>query len=357
MSKKTKDVSITKKLSKVNKKMPMVFYLTVFIFAVCCITAIFLFSIYLVLLENNVITEITLVWFVFILLFASIVISTSLVRGFGNKIIFGSLSQITKASKAVARGDFSQRLESPKEKEVAELCDSFNEMVDKLGSNELLARDFVSNVSHQFRTPLSSIHGYAQLLESDDLTDEERIEYITVIKEKSVSLSILINDILELSRLEHLSTDVDKELFSIDEQIRKCILSMEKQLSEKNLDVDLDLQNVDYLGCKDLLAEVWNNLLENAIKFSKPNGKIQIELKCDYEQVSVAVRDNGIGMSYETQNRMYERFYRGKEASSFSGSGLGMAMVKNIINKHGGDIIVESELEKGSNIFITLPLL
>ena len=203
----------------------MVFYLTVFIFAISCITAIIAFFLYVIFVYAGFMTEITLIWLVLVLLFGSAVISTSLVRGLGNKIIFGSLRQITRASKAVANGDFSQRLEPPREKEIAELCDSFNEMVDKLGSNELLARDFVSNVSHQFRTPLASIHGYAQLLEDDSLTDEEKREYIDVIKEKSISLSNLINDVLELSRLEHLSASIERELFSIDEQHRKCVIA------------------------------------------------------------------------------------------------------------------------------------
>ena len=134
-------------IKKVKEKMPMVFYLTVFIFAVSCITAIILFCCYVLLLNAGFMTEITLMWLVLVLFIGSAIISTSLVRGLGNRIIFGSLRKITSASKAVANGDFSQRLEPPREKEIAELCDSFNEMVNKLGANELLARDFVSNVS------------------------------------------------------------------------------------------------------------------------------------------------------------------------------------------------------------------
>lgn len=336
--------------------MPMVFYLTVFIFAVSCITAILLFFLYVLFLNVGILTELTLVWIAFLLFLGSIVISTSLVRGLGNRIIFGSLRQITKASKAVANGDFNQRLEPPREKEIAELCDSFNEMVNKLGTNELLARDFVSNVSHQFRTPLASIHGYAQLLEDDKISNDEKVEYINVIKEKSIALSNLINDVLELSRLEHLSADLEKELFSMDEQIRKCILTMEPHLYEKNIDVTLELQSVNYLGCKELLAEVWNNLLENAIKFSNDGGKIVITLECDYDNVYVTIRDYGIGMSSETKNRMFDRFYRGREAHGIDGCGLGMSMVKNIILKHGGDISVQSELGAGSDITVSLPL-
>ncbi|MBR5286938.1 MAG: HAMP domain-containing histidine kinase, partial [Clostridia bacterium] len=294
--KKEKNI-IGNNIEKVKQKMPMVFYLSVFIFATSCVTAIIAFFLYVIFVNAGFMTEITLIWLVLVLLFGSVVISTSLVRGLGNKIIFGSLRQITRASKAVANGDFSQRLEPPREKEIAELCDSFNEMVNKLGTNELLARDFISNVSHQFRTPIASIHGYAQLLEDDSISTEEKLEYIEVIKEKSISLSNLINDVLELSRLEHLSASIEKELFSIDEQLRKCIISFADRLDEKKIDISLELQTVNYLGCKELLAEVWNNLIENAIKFSTDGGKIVVDLNSNFDNIYISVQDFGICMS------------------------------------------------------------
>ena len=348
--------SVRRKMNKVREKTSMVVYLTLFIFVISCITSALLICTYLLLIKMNLMPELHIVWSVVILLFCSIAISTCLVRGLGNRILYRSLRQIITASKAVANGDFTQRLESPREKEVAEICDSFNEMVDKLGNNEMLARDFISNVSHQFKTPISSIHGYAQLLERDDLSDEERAEYIKIIKEKSIALSKLINDILELSRLEHLSTAIPKELFSVDEQLRKCVLSMEDMLSEKEIEIVLELQSVKYLGCRELLNEVWSNLLENAIKFTDKGGKITIILDCDFDRVKVIVRDNGIGMNSETKDRMYDRFYRGKEVHNRQGSGLGMAMVKSIIAKHGGSIAVKSELGKGSEFTVLLPL-
>ena len=354
MSKKQK-YDITEQISHVKKKTPMIVYLTVFIFVVCCVTAIVLLFLFLWLMKIGVVEELNLWWAVVILMICSIAISTSLVRGFGNRILFGSLRQIIDASKAVANGDFTQRLESPKEKETAEICDSFNEMVDKLGNNEMLARDFVSNVSHQFRTPLSSIHGYAQLLESENLTDEERNEYISVIKDKSISLSELVNDILELSRLEHQSSAISKETFSLDEQLRKCLLTMDKSLDEKNIEILLDLKPIKFFGCRELLAEVWNNLLENAIKFSNDNGVIQISLDSDDRNVIVKIKDNGIGMSSETQARIYDRFYRGSEVHDRPGSGLGMSMVNNIITKHDGTIKLESELGKGTVFTVYLP--
>ncbi len=351
---KNENREIKNMLSDVGKKMPMVFYLTTFIFVVCCITAVMLFVVYLVLYNLEIVEELNIVWASLILLIGSIVISTSLVRGFGNRILFGSLRQIISVSKSVADGDFSKRLEVPKEKETAEICINFNEMVDKLGNNELLARDFVSNVSHQFRTPLASIRGYAQLLESNDLSENERLEYISIIQEKAMSLSDLVNDILELSRLENQSSAISKETYSLDEQIRKCVLSMETQLCEKELDVELDLKPIDYFGCRELLNEVWNNLLENAIKFTQIRGKISISTEKIEKYVIVKFKDNGCGMSDETKSRLFERFYRGKEISNSAGSGLGMPMVKSILLKNGGDIAVVSEQGNGSEFIITL---
>ena len=182
------------------------------------------------------------------------------------------------------------------------------------------------------------------------------MEYIEVIKEKSISLSNLINDVLELSRLEHLSASIEKELFSIDEQLRKCIISFADRLDEKKIDISLELQTVNYLGCKELLAEVWNNLIENAIKFSTDGGKIVVDLNSNFDNIYISVQDFGIGMSDETKDRMFDRFYRGKEVRDINGCGLGMSMVKNIISKHGGEIRVESELGKGSKIIVVLPV-
>lgn len=347
---------ISAQISKVNKKTPMVFYLTMFIFIVCCITAAVLFGIYILMVELGWVFEINLVWTIVILLFSSIVISTSLVRGFGNRIIFRNLRPIINAFKAVANGDFTQRLEPPKERETAEICEGFNEMVNKLGKNELLASDFVSNVSHQFRTPLASIRGYAQLLESNDLTEKERLEYVAIIEEKALSLSDLVNDILELSRLENQSAALSKEVFKLDEQLRKCLLSMEKQMTEKNIEVDISLETVDICANKELLAEVWNNLLENAIKFSHENQTIKIILVSNGKNATVTVKDEGIGMAEETKERLFDRFYRSNDVQGFSGCGLGMSIVRNIVEKHNGTITVETSLGKGSTFKVNIPL-
>ena len=347
--------NLDKRIKQVKEKMPMVFYLSVFIFVINGFTSSILFVIYLRLAKGEIRFEQDLAWFVLIILVASIVVSTFIVRGLGNRIIFRSIRQIIDASKAVAEGDFSQRLEEPREKEVAEICKSFNEMVDRLGNNELLARDFISNVSHQFKTPLASIHGFAQLLESEDLSDAEKQEYVSVIKDKSIAMSDMINDILELSRLEHLNYDIKKATFSLDEQIQKCILLYDDELKEKGLEVELQIKATDCYGNVELLAEVWKNLIENAIKFSQENGVIKIITESGFDYVLVTVQDDGIGMSLDTQMHIFDRFFRGKEAQTYKGTGLGLSIVKSIVDKHDGEIKIYSELREGSKFVVKLP--
>lgn len=350
----TRKQSIAKQIGKVKNRTSMVAYLTLFILGVISITAVVIYLIYYLLLRFGVIVELNLYWAGFILLLFCIVVSTSLVRGFGNRILFGSLRQIIDASKAVAAGDFTQRLEPTKEKETAEICESFNEMVDRLGRNEMLARDFISNVSHQFRNPLASISGYAQLLESGDISESERREYAGIIREKSMSLSELVNDILELSKIER-GGEFGKEKFQADEQLYKCLLGFDTAFKEKDIDLQLDVHPTVCLGNVDLIAEVFNNLIENAVKFSNHGGSINVKLAPDDTAMVFSVSDNGVGMSDETIERLFERFYRGKEASATVGSGLGLSIVNNIVNLHNGSITVESKLGWGSRFTVTIP--
>ena len=227
----TKD-KLAKQLGNVKNRFSMVFYLTIFIFIVTAATSAVLYLIYFLLIRAGIMVELNLYLMFGVLLITCVVVSTSLVRGFGNRILFGSLKQIISTSKAVAAGDFSKRLEPAREKEIAEICNSFNEMVDRLGRNELLARDFISNVSHQFRNPLASISGYAQLLENGNLSEAERNEYISIIRQQSDSLSELVNNILELSKVERGIDNFSKEVFAADELLYKCLLNYDNALAE-----------------------------------------------------------------------------------------------------------------------------
>lgn len=337
-------------------KLPTVLGVLAIIFTISIITVTVSLIVYIWLLKNEIIYEHNLCFSFITVLLCSIASALVLIKGFGKRVVYSELYPITELTKEASDGMFSQRIYVPKDKYVAKICKSLNDMLDSLDSNELIARDFLSNVSHQFRTPLASIRGYAQLLESGDLSESERLEYIGIIEEKAMALSELVTDILELSRLEHQSADITKEYFQVDEQIRKCLLAMENRISEKNIEVELTLNSVKLLGNKELLKEVWMNLLENAIKFSETGGMIKISLDSSFDNLVFVIADNGIGMSLETSLKMCDRFYRGAEAADYYGSGLGMSMVKDIVTKHDGTISVKSEIGKGSEFTVTLPL-
>lgn len=347
--------AIAKQLGNVKNRAPMVVYLTLFILAVISGTAGVLLLIYYILYRLGIIFELTWMWGSVLLLFFIIVVSTSLVWGLGNRILFGSLRQIKDASKAVAAGDFTQRLKPAKEKETAEICESFNEMVDRLGRNEMIARDFISNVSHQFRNPLSSIIGYAQLLEDESLKPEQRAEYVAVIRDKSLALSDLVNDILEISKIERGSDDCQKSHFQADDRLYKCLLGFDERLKEKDIELELNVRKADCYGNSDLLGEAWSNLIDNAIKYSNRGGTVTIKLFNNENGTVFVISDSGVGMSEETCEHIFERFYRGSDNGDKPGSGLGMAIVKSITDLHGGNIHVDSKLGWGSRFTMIIP--
>ena len=347
--------AFAKQIDNVKNKTPMVVYLTLFIFAVVGGTAGILLLIYYILFRNGIIFELNYMWAAGLMFFFCVVISTSLVGGLGNRILFGSLRQIKDASKAVAAGDFTQRLKPAKEKETAEICESFNEMVDRLGRNEMISRNFISNVSHQFRNPLSSIIGYAQLLEDPGLGEEQRNEYVSIIREKSLALSQLVNNILEISKIERGSEDCQMSPFAADERLYKCLISYDEKLKSKDLNLDLNIRNAECYGNPDLISEAWSNLIDNAVKYSNPGGTVSIRLFNNEKGTVFIISDNGAGMDEETRDHVFERFYRGKNGTVSDGSGLGMAIVKSITDLHGGTVSVESKEGWGSRFTMVIP--
>jgi len=351
----TRKETIAKQLGNVKNKTPMVVYLTLFIFAIVGGTSGILLLIYYILFKFGIIFEMNFMWAAVLMLFFCVVISTSLVGGLGNRILFGSLRQIKDASKAVAAGDFTQRLKPAKEKETAEICESFNEMVDRLGRNEMISRNFISNVSHQFRNPLSSIVGYSQLLEDPNLDERQRGEYVAIIREKSLALSQLVNNILEISKIERGSEDCAMSSFAADERLYKCLISFDEKLKEKDLNLDLNIRNANCYGNPDLISEAWSNLIDNAAKYSKEGGTISIRLFNNEKGTVFIISDNGVGMDESTREHIFDRFYRGKSSGSSDGSGLGMAIVKSIVDLHKGSISAESKEGWGSRFTMIIP--
>jgi len=255
----------------------------------------------------------------------------------------------------VAGGDFSVKVDIKGIGELEELSHSFNKMTQELSSIETLRSDFVNNFSHEFKTPIVSIRGFAKLLKENNLTAEERCEYLDIIITESERLAALSTNVLTLSKYENLEIIADKAPFRLDEQIRKTIVLMESKWSLKELTISVELDNVLYHGNEDLTQQIWLNLLDNAIKFSDQGGSINITLTNVNDKIQFVIQDDGSGMDEKTKDHIFDKFYQGDTSHSKSGYGLGLPLVKRIVELCGGDVSVQSQPSKGSKFTVVLP--
>lgn len=264
-------------------------------------------------------------------------------------------TRIIEAMKAVSKGDYHVRVTEEGEGEVVQLLRSFNQMAAELESTELMRGDFINNFSHEFKTPIVSIRGFAKRLCQENLTDQQRREYLDYIVRESERLADLSSNILLLSRYENQQIIRDRKPYELDEQLRRCVLSLEPQWDAKHLELDIDLPRLQYIGNEEMMEHIWRNLLGNAIKFSYPGGLIRIQGKQKPHHIEVMVRDEGIGMDQQTMEHIFDRFFQGETAHSSSGNGLGLSLVQRIVELCGGDIRVESEKGAGTSFYILLP--
>ena len=267
------------------------------------------------------------------------------------------IKRISNASKRVAEGDFSVQLEPRGSGEIRELTENFNSMIRGLSANEYLHKEFVSNISHEFNTPITSLKGYAKLLKRDDLTPEQREEYADIVISESDRLSRLSADLLKLSELENKGLSPERKEFSLDEQIRSAVILLQQSWEEKSLDLDIDLEKVSFEGDESLLYQLWVNLISNAVRYTENGGEIKVSLLKSEAVVTVSVSDNGIGMTDEEMENVFRRFYKADKSRSSRGTGLGLAIAKKIAELHGGDIRVSGAVGAGSTFTVTLPVL
>ena len=267
------------------------------------------------------------------------------------------MNDLVHAMQAVSNGDFSVRVDAADVPgDMGELVSSFNDMATELGGLEMFRKDFINNFSHEFKTPIVSIRGFAKQLERDDLTDEQRREYLGIIVSESDRLANMASNVLLLSKLENQTIVTDKTVYRLDEQLRRCVLLLEKQWTGKALDPDVDLDEVEYRGNEEMMSHVWLNLLGNAIKFSPEGGALGVRLRHEGGCAAVTVRDAGPGMDDATRRRVFEKFYQGDTAHATEGNGLGLALVKRIVDLCGGAVEVDSAPGRGSAFTVRLPL-
>ena len=294
-----------------------------------------------------------------VLLISCAVISIPLAVFFG-RYYLRPIKSLIAATKEVKKGNYQVRVDrdahavdQPNEMDI--LIRNFNEMVHELEGTELLRNDFINNFSHEFKTPIVSIRGFARELQRGDLNEEKRQEYAKIIAEESDRLAKLSISVLELSKLENQQIVTDRTEFYLDEQIRQCILLLEESWSDRSIEMIPELEEVRFFGNEEMLARVWANLIGNAIKFTPECGSVTVRLRESDSHVTVTVTDTGIGMSEETQSHIFEKFYQGDRSHARAGYGIGLTVVGRVVSLCGGEIAVESREGEGSTFTVTLP--
>ena len=276
---------------------------------------------------------------------------SSLVLGFGLSLLtiripLKPVNILIYQMNRLASGDFKARIEFSKmlgrHPVFAEITDSFNTMAKELERTEVLQSDFINNFSHEFKTPIVSIAGFAKLLKSEDLTKEQQIEYISIIESESRRLADMATNVLNLTKVENQEILTDVSIFNLSEQIRSSFLLLENKWSEKNLELDIDFDEYMIKGNEEMLKQVWINLIDNAVKFTPNNGKITVGIRYVGNEIEIIISNTGSNIPSDKIDMIFHKFYKADDSHSTSGNGIGLAIVNNIVRLHKGRIEVES---------------
>ena len=272
----------------------------------------------------------------------------------------GLFEPIFAAMEHIAKGDFQVRLNPPVRANVfaSELAKSVNQMALELNQMEHLRQEFISNVSHEIQSPLTSIRGFARALHDEQLSAQDRLHYLTIIETEGMRLSRMTDNMLKLASLEAEHMRVEPKPYRLDKQIRTLILACEPQWTSKTLDMDVALEEVEILADEDLLGQVWSNLLHNSIKFTPEGGRVCVEMHRRGSQIECRITDTGMGIPEEAQAHVFERFYKADQSRerSNAGSGLGLAIAKKIVELHQGTIGIASQPGAGTTLIVSLPV-
>ena len=345
-------------MNRLSKRITLSMHFGIMIFLINLITTLITaalmyiaFSIGL-LNEHNIESKMVLP----IITLASCMLIGIIVSVCSSKAVLKSIKEFIEATEKLSRGDFSARLNVKQPPQFRILSKNFNIMAEELGSIEVLRTDFINNFSHEFKTPIISIKGFAEILKDDDLSKEERNEYLDIIIEESKRLTSLATNVLNLSKIETQAILKEKQMFNIGEQIRQSILLLDSKLQSKNISLDINIEDCNIYANKEMLNQVWLNLLDNAIKFNNENGLVSVNMKKKEKEVLITIIDSGIGISKEVVSKVFDKFYQEDTSHSTKGNGLGLTIVKKIIELHGGTIECESIVSKGTKFTIILPI-
>lgn len=270
------------------------------------------------------------------------------------------MHKLAEATRKVANGDFSVYVPTIHTADKLDYLDvmilDFNKMVEELGSIETLKTDFVSNVSHEMKTPIAIIKNYGELLKTEHITEEQRKEYAESIEGAARRLSDLISNILKLNKLENQKIVPEAEAYDVCRQLCECILQFEDAWEDKKIEMETNMEDAEMVEADPCLMElVWNNLLSNAVKFTEAGGRITVSQTSNENKVKISITDTGCGMEHDSINHIFDKFYQGDVSHSKEGNGLGLALVKRVLELSDGDIQVFSKEGQGSTFLVTLP--
>ncbi|MGE7857443.1 envelope stress sensor histidine kinase HitS [Bacillus sp. NPDC094064] len=259
----------------------------------------------------------------------------------------------------IAKGDFSVKIrnEEKYDGEIGVLVKSINDMTDELNAMETMRQEFVSNVSHEIQSPLTSIKGFARALQDNNLSEEKRKHYLTIIETETTRLSKLSQNLLKLTLLESEEYTPERVTYRLDQQLKQIVLTSEPLWVEKEIELELNLEKVHITADQESMSQVWINLIHNSIKFTPSGGTITIQLQEHEKFVEIRIHDTGIGISEEQKQHIFERFYKADSSRNrtYGGSGLGLAIVKKVLDLHQGEIKVESEEGNGTEFIVRIP--
>lgn len=273
------------------------------------------------------------------------------------RIVVKPLKALTAATRKVAKGDYNIVLQTKSKDELGVLLDQFQQMAREISQVEKMRQEFVSNVSHEIQTPLASISGFVSILQKDGLDEAEQLRCLNIIRQESMRLSRLSENMLRLATIDSNHYPFHPSLFRLDRQLRRVVVTAEPQWAAKHLNIHLELPKTEIYADEDLLSQVWLNIFGNSIKFTPEGGDIFIELRSGNGEIGVVFRDTGIGIAEEDRKRVFERFYMADKSHNreAGGSGLGLAIVKRVVELHSGSVEIDSAVGKGTVVTVILP--
>jgi len=342
---------------KINGPKTLTLFLTLLVFFIMLATMIIMGISGLVLLKLGWLSEAyqpNIYTPIIVIMVLSIAIGTTLTNMLSS-FPLKPLRRLIDATEQMAKGNFDVRIRLNYPQELKHLSESFNKMAEELGNTELLRSDFVNNFSHEFKTPIVSVRGFAKILENPDLSSEERNEYLDIIISETDRLSSLATNVLNLSKIEKLKIAPENQKFDLSEQIRKAILVLESKWSSKHLSMKVDLEEVTFNGNDDLLNQLWINLVDNAIKFSPPAKEVSISLQENKDSIIFEIDNFGPKLKEETKKHLFDKFYQGDTSHTSDGNGIGLAIVKKIVSLYCGSISVQNKEGSVISFTVTLP--